>query len=77
MNVQAIKLSLIEWLLRLQDERTIKELISLREKRTAKKSETAPAKKALSRLKGKVSKMSGDEIDKRLKSIRSEWQRDI
>jgi hypothetical protein len=32
MNVQAIKLGLIEWLVRLQDEKTIKELQTIREK---------------------------------------------
>lgn len=33
-------------------------------------------KRKLSSLKGKVSKMSADEIDKQLKSLRDEWQRD-
>ena len=34
-------------------------------------------KKKLSSLKGKVSKMSASEIDKQLKYLRDEWQRDI
>lgn len=35
------------------------------------------AKKKLSSLKGKVAKTSIEEIDKQIKSIRGEWQRDI
>jgi len=35
------------------------------------------AKRKLSSLKGKVTKMSAEEIDKQLKSLRDEWQRDI
>lgn len=31
----------------------------------------------LSSLRGKVSKISAEEIDNRLKSLRDEWQRDI
>ena len=34
-------------------------------------------KRKLSSLKGKVTKMSAEEIDKRLKSLRDEWHRDI
>ena len=34
-------------------------------------------KRKLSSLKGKVTKMSVEEIDKQLKSLRDEWQRDI
>ena len=34
-------------------------------------------KKKLSSLKGMVTKMSAEEIDKQLKSLRNEWQRDI
>jgi hypothetical protein len=36
MNVQSVKLSLIEWLVRLQDEKTIRELQSFREKEFVK-----------------------------------------
>lgn len=34
-------------------------------------------KRKLSSLRGKVTTMSVEEIDKRLKSLRNEWQRDI
>lgn len=34
-------------------------------------------RRKLSSLKGMVTKMNADEIDKRLKSLRDEWQRDI
>lgn len=36
-----------------------------------------PTKRKLSSLKGKVTKMSAEEIDKQLKLLRDEWQRDI
>ena len=35
------------------------------------------SKKKLSALKGRVTKMSAEEIDKQIKSLRDEWQRDI
>ncbi len=35
------------------------------------------SKQKLSALKGKVTKMNIEEIDKQLKSLRDEWQRDI
>jgi ribosomal protein L29 len=37
----------------------------------------AKTKRKLSSLRGKVSKMSAEEIDKQLNSLRNEWQRDI
>lgn len=36
MNIQAIKLSLIEWLVKLKDEKTIQELQAIREKEFVK-----------------------------------------
>ena len=39
--------------------------------------ETTHLKEKLSSLEGKVSKMSSEEIDKQIKSLRDEWQRDI
>lgn len=44
---------------------------------SGQQSDEGHSKKKLSSLKGKVSKMTSEEIDKQIKAMRDEWQRDI
>jgi hypothetical protein len=71
MNIQAEKLQVIQQILQVYDETIIKKVKKLLQ------AKATPAKTGISALRGKLKPQTNEEIDKQLKSLREEWERDI